>query len=46
MKDLISVSKQNEDILKRMMEEASAKYRLAEERYNMLKSHAEDKISE
>jgi Transforming acidic coiled-coil-containing protein (TACC), C-terminal len=46
MKDTISGFKQNEDTLKRMVEEASAKYHLAEERYNRLRSHAEDKISE
>jgi hypothetical protein len=46
MKDTISGFKQNEDALKRMVDEASANYQFAEDRYTRLRSHAEKKITE
>ena len=45
-KEVISGFKQNEDILKTQVEELSSKLQKSENRYDMLKSHAESKLAE
>ena len=46
MKDVIGGFKKNEDTLKKLADEAANKYQIAEDRYNRLRSHAEQRLSE
>merc|ERR1712113_1227972 len=45
-KEVIAGFKSNEDVLKASLEDLTSKYKKGEERYEMLKEHAETKLSE
>merc|ERR1712227_833928 len=45
-KEVVAGFKSNEDVLKRTVEELSTRCKKGEERYEMLKEHAETKLSE
>merc|ERR1719499_16177 len=45
-KEVVAGVKSNEDILKRTVEDLTVRYKKGEERYEMLKEHAETKLSE
>merc|ERR1712228_1053080 len=45
-KEVVAGFKSNEDILKRTVEDLTVRYKKGEERYEMLKEHAETKLSE
>ena len=45
-KDIIGEFKRNEDLLKEQVEEVSDKLKKSEERFELLKAHAEGKLNE
>lgn len=45
-KEVISGFKSNEDVLKRSLSELTTKYKKEEERYEVLRTHAETKLEE
>ena len=45
-KEIIGEFKRNEDLLKAQVKDVSEKLRKSEERYELLKSHAEGKLNE
>ena len=45
-KDIIGEFKRNEDLLKEQVKEISDKLKKSEERFELLKTHAEGKLSE
>merc|ERR1712241_1620854 len=45
-KEVVAGFKSNEDVLKRTVEDLTIRYKKGEERYEMLKEHAETKLSE
>ena len=45
-KDIIGEFKRNEDLLKEQVKEVSDKLKKSEERFELLKTHAEGKLSE
>ena len=45
-KEIIGEFKRNEDLLKAQVKEVSEKLQKSEERYELLKSHAEGKLNE
>merc|ERR1712127_722806 len=45
-KEVVAGFKQNEDVLKRTVEDLTTRYRKGEDRYQLLKDHAEMKLNE